>query len=185
MSKLKLLIIIIVSVVLLFACNREARNKRAQQAGQAVTEEKASFLKGLGEGLKGVGKEAAESLSEGVGEVLKGGKEGFDKSFIKKEIRVKKELQAFLNATRCEINQMDSLQRNVAVVYAIFENDFDGKLVLKAFDKNDEEIARSAVFVNEKSDNSRFVEFPFDNRTSFLQVQYLTLEDGVKNEIGN
>ncbi|MDR2144854.1 MAG: hypothetical protein LBE91_00135 [Tannerella sp.] len=180
MSKLKLSAIVIVSVILLAACSKEAKNKRAREAGQAVTEEKASFVKGLGEGLKGAGKDAAESISEGVGEVLKGGSEGFDKSLVKKEVRVKEELKALLNATRCEISQNDSLQEKEVIVYTIFEGDFDGKLVLKAFDKNDEEIGRSAVAVKEESDNSRFVEFPFDNRTPFSQIQYFILEDRVK-----
>jgi len=180
MSKLKLSIIFIVSVVLFSSCSKEARNKRSQEAGQAVTEEKASFIKGVGEGLKGMGKDAAESISEGVGEVLKGGSEGFDKSLVKKEVRVKEELKAFLKTTRCEINQNDSLQKKEVIVYTIFENDFDGKLVLKAFDKNDEEIARSSVSVKEKSDNSRFVEFPFDTRTSFSRIQYFTLENRAK-----
>ena len=180
MNKLTLSIIFLVSILLLSACSREARNKRAQEAGQTTTEEKASFIKGIGDGLKGAGKEAAESISEGVGEVLKGSSAGFDNSLVKKEVRVKEELKAFLNATRCEISPNDSLQKKEVIVYTIFENDFDGKLVLKAFDKDNAEIARSSVSIKEKSDNSRFIEFPFDNRTSFNQIQYFILEDRAK-----
>ena len=180
MKKLKILIICIISVGLLSSCNREARNKRAQEKGQTLVEKKGSFIKGIGEGLKGVGKDAAESIGEGVGEVLKGGNEGFDKSLIKKEVRVSEELKDFLKATRCEISQNDSIQKKELIVYIIFEKDFSGKLVLKAFDKNEEEIARSSVSVKEKSDISRFIEFPFDNRTSFSLIQHLTLENRVE-----
>ena len=176
MRNLKILVICLLSVTLFFSCSRDAKNKRAQEKGQTLVEKEGSFIKGVGDGLKGVGKDAAESISEGVGEVLKGSNEGFDKSLIKKEVRVSEGLKDFLKATRCEISQSDSIQKKELIVYIIFEKDFDGKLVLKAFDNNDKEIARSAVEVKEKSNNSRFVEFPFDNRTAFDLIQYLTLE---------
>jgi hypothetical protein len=116
MRKLKLLIICIVSVSLFSACSREARNKRAQDTGQTIVEEKGSFIKGVGDGLKGVGKDAAESISEGIGEVLKGGNEGLDKSLVKKEVRVSEDLKVFLKATRCEFSQNDSIKNKDFIV---------------------------------------------------------------------
>ena len=180
MRKIKMLTLFLVAVILLTACSREERNKRAHDAGQKITEEKSNFIKGIGEGLKDAGKGAAESISEGVSEVFKGANEGFDNSQVKKEVKVSEELNAFLEVTRCEISdgirQKDSTLTKGFVVYTVFEKDFEGKLVLKAFDKNDKEIARSVLEVNEKSDNSRFVEFPFDKRTAFDLIKYLSLD---------
>ena len=131
MKRSIMLIAILLSCVLLFSCSREERNKRAQEAGQIVVEEKASFAKGVGEGLKGVGKEAAESLGGGVGEVIKGGVVGIDDSLVQKEVRVADELQTILNVTRCEIGRSTSLPERIVTAYTIFDNNFDGRLVLK------------------------------------------------------
>lgn len=176
MKKVTVGAILMVALVLTSCWSREKRNQKAEEAGQAVTEKQASFVKGIGQGLKGLGKEAVETVSEGVGEVLKGGNEGLDKSLVKIEVRVADKLKETLGATRAETNLNDSTQAKEVIVYTIFEKDFDGKLVLKAFDKGNQEIGRSVVALKEASDNSRFVEFPFDKRTSFTLIKYLLLD---------
>ncbi|MDR2926402.1 MAG: hypothetical protein LBU76_10735 [Azoarcus sp.] len=55
-------IIFISTCVLFFGCSKDARNKRAQESGRAVTEQQANFIGGVGDGLKGTGKDAAESI---------------------------------------------------------------------------------------------------------------------------
>ncbi|MDR3268323.1 MAG: hypothetical protein LBT83_04570 [Tannerella sp.] len=177
---MKTTLLILVAAILLPAqtsCrSREEQNKKAEETGQAATEKKAGFLKGVGEGLKGAGKEAIESVSEGIGEVIKGANEGFDKSMVRMEVRVPEEQKAYITASRTEVHTNDSTLKKEIIVYIVFEKDCDGKLLLKAYDNGEEEIGRSAVTIKETSDNSRFVGFPFDERTPFTLIQYLTLE---------
>lgn len=176
----KTLSLILISVLFLFSCSREQRNKKAEEKGQRKVEKQASFIKGIGEGMKGLGKDAIESVSEGVGEIVKGANEGLDKSFVKIDIRVSEELAPLVQASRCEIHQNDSSRKKGVLVYTIFEDDFDGRLVLKAFDKENNELGRSAIAVTEAADNGHFIEFPFDERTSFTLINYLTLEHRAK-----
>ena len=177
--KLKLLsFMLIASCFLLSSCgDREKRNKRAEEKARAKTEKQASRVKGIGEGLKGVGADAVESVSEGVGELFKGAKHGLDKSIVQKDIEVAEDLLPFVTISRCEVhqNENDSIKK-VILVYAVFEQDFDGKLLLKATDKNNQEIGRSSVVIAETADNSKFIEFPFDERTSFTLIKQLRLE---------
>ncbi|MDR3261670.1 MAG: hypothetical protein LBT78_07515 [Tannerella sp.] len=175
--KTTLSILVAAILLALTSCrSREEQNKKAEETGQAVTEKKAGFLKGVGEGLKGAGKEVAELVSEGIGEVVKGANEGFDKSMVRMEVRVPEEQKEYLTVSRTEVHTNDSTLKKEIIVYTVFEKDCDGKLILKAHDKGGEEIGRSAVTVKETSDNGRFVEFPFDERTSFTLIHYLTLE---------
>lgn len=173
----KSLIIILLGMVTLSACgDREKRNKRAEEKGQARTEREASFIKGIGEGLKGTGKEAIESVSEGVSELFKGANEGFDQSWVKVAINVAEELEPIVSISRSEIYENDSTRKKGILLYAVFEQDYNGKFLLKAFDKDDKEIARSNVLITEIADNSCFIEFPFDERTSFSLIKKLKLE---------
>jgi hypothetical protein len=173
---MKKALIIITAMLMLVACGREDRNKRAEDKGQTLVEKKSSYLKGIGKGLKEKGKDAAEALSEGVSEVFKGASEGFDKSLVQLDVRLSDNLKELVSVSRSEIHTNDSLLKKEIIVYTVFEKDCAGQFILKAFDKNDKEIGRSVVAIKEQADKSRFVEFPFDDRTSFSLIQYLVLD---------
>ena len=167
---------LIASCFLLSSCgDREKRNKRAEEKARAKTEKQASRVKGVGEGLKGVGADAVETVGESIGELFKGAKHGLDKSLVQLGIEVAEDLLPFVTVSRCEVHQNDSIKKAI-LVYAVFEQDFDGKLLLKATDKNNQEIGRSIVVVTETADNSKFIEFPFDERTTLTLIKQLKLE---------
>ena len=174
--KIKAFLILLIAVSALSSCDREKRNKRAEEKGRSKTEKQASFIKGVGEGLKGAGKDAVQSVSEGIGEIAKGANEGFDNSFVKMNVEVVETLAPFVTVSRCEVSKLDTVGNKGILVYTVFEQDFDGKLLLKAFDSSEQEIGRSLVTVKEEADKSRFIEFPFDERTSFTLIKKLVLD---------
>lgn len=155
--------------------SREERNKRAEEKGRSRIEEQASNVKGMGEALKEAGKEAMESLTEGTGNVIKGANEGFDQSLVKIDIRLADNAKEYCAATRTRVDT-DSLGKKQVISYMTFGKACKGKLIMKMFDKADQEIARSVIHVDKMEDEAMNVEFPFDQRTSFMLIKYGTLE---------
>ncbi len=175
MKKITLLLTTIVLVTAISCRSREERNRLAEEKAQAQTEEKASMVKGVGEGLKNTGKKASESLAEGIGELYNGANEGFDKSLVKKDIRVCDSSKEWITVSRTEQQASDTTNKNVSV-YLVFEKDCKGKLLLKAYDSGANEVGRSTMEINEKADNAHYVNFAFDARTPVSLIRYFTIE---------
>lgn len=56
------------SVLFMNSClSKDEKKQKAEDEGNILVETKARFIKGIGDGLKGEGKDAAESISEGAG----------------------------------------------------------------------------------------------------------------------
>lgn len=61
-------------------------------------------------------------------------------------------------------------------MYTIFKQDYNGKLLVRALDKDNLEVGRATKTVNYKADQAEYIEFEFDKRTPINLVEYFTLE---------
>jgi hypothetical protein len=163
---------------LLIACaSKEERIKQEHDDGQQEVKEKSAYVKGVGEALSDDGKDAAEKISEGVGEVFKGLNSGFDKSLSKVNVKVSKDLQKYFSLGRTGKFYNDSLQHTEVVLYVIVEKDTSANVILKAFDSENVELGRKAMKISGKSlEEGGYVSFSFDKRTPIDLVEYFELQ---------
>ncbi len=173
----------LISLIPLFVCltlpackSKEQQLKEAEEEGKFKADKTSKELQGLGEGLQGEGKKAAESLSEGIGEVFKGVSKGFNESLEKVVVDVDAELQPVLEVGRAGKRYNDSTQTTTIVLYTVFNKDFNGQLILRMLDKNNQEIGRQLTSVNKKAEESDFVEFSFDKRTQIAAAERYSLK---------
>ncbi len=169
----KIMVLTLAAAMLCVSCAR----KTAEERGKDAAGEKLGYAKGVGESLKTDGKDAAGSLTEGVGGVLEGFKGGLDKSMIAADIKVSEELAALgVQATRAQrLTGEDDPGRGLSV-YVITDKGFDGSLRLKAFDAEDREIGRSSTKLQSDSDEASYVDFSFDERTPLGVAKYFILD---------
>jgi hypothetical protein len=163
---------------LIIACaSKEERIKEEHDKGQTEVQEKSAYVKGVGEALKEDGKDAAEKISEGVGEVFKGLNSGFDKSLSKVNVKISKELQEYISLGRTGKFYNDSLQQTEIVLYVIIEKDTTTNVVLKAFDDEDVELGRKSANINGKLlEDGGYISIPFDKRTPIDLAEYFELQ---------
>jgi hypothetical protein len=170
-------IVLITSLVVCLSCKtREEKIKEANEKGKFLVEEKTSYAKGVGEALSKDGKEAAEKVSEGVGEVFKGLNKGFDKSFVKAEVRPVADVEKFLKLGRAGRSENDSTGMTNIAMYIIFVADCDRQFILKAFDDEDVELGRVKQLIKGSADDTGYASFAFDERTPLDLADYYTLE---------
>ncbi|BDD09504.1 hypothetical protein FUAX_19360 [Fulvitalea axinellae] len=150
----------------------EEKKKKAEEEGNALIAIKSKLIKGAGEALKSDGKDAVETATEGVGEIIKGVNSGFDKSINQANIEADSVfLKTFsLGRLSKDFSSSDSVKARKVSVYLIAEKAFDGKVKLKAFDASGMEIGRSVLKVKIDEDDSRYFDFEFDKRTPLLQA---------------
>lgn len=165
----------------LSACmSTEEKKKAAEEEGNAIVAIKSKLLKGAGDALKSDGKEAAESASEGVGEVIKGVNTGFDKSLNQANVTCDSTfLQTFeLGRTDKVYNGNDSDTSNAkrVSVYLIANEAFEGKVKLKAYDAAGLEIGRSSLEITLDEDDAKYFDFEFDQRIPLLQADKFVIE---------
>lgn len=173
-------IIILSLIITMISCaSKEERKKQAEEDGNTLVEEKSSFIKGVGDALKKDGKEAAESVSEGVGEVFNGVNKGFDNSLTKIDVSTADVFKQYIELGRTGKHYNDTTHKTDIIIYAIFKKDLKGKLLLKAFDKEKKELGRKTVEVNKKTDDAEYINFEFDERTPLSLADAYTLE--IKN----
>lgn len=169
----------VVSVLCLSSClSKEEKLKKAEDEGNTVVAMKSKFIKGVGDALKKEGKEASESVSEGVGEVVKGTNSGLDKSLNTANV-IPVDSVAFakvLTIGRTEKFFSESEKTKRVSVYLISNKAYQGKVKLKAFDRNQKEIGRSVVDVSLKEDDAQYFDFKFDSRTPLLQAESFSIE---------
>lgn len=159
-----------------FSCMSEDEIKaKAEKEAKFLVEKEGRMAKGLGEGLKGEGKEGVTALAEGVGEVFKGAGEGFDKSLAKVDVRMDDGLKEFVELGRTAKTSNDSLNTTVVSVYLACNKGYEGKLLLKAFDAENLEIGRKTVDVKLATDDAEYFDFEFDERTPLNIATYFTL----------
>lgn len=167
--------------LLVFTClatgckSREEKLQAAEEQGNLLAATKARVVKGVGEALKTDGKEAAQSVTEGSGEVVKAVGAGFDKSLSQVKLAVHQELQPKgVGATRAARQDAAAARHSVSV-YVTVDKPYSGPLELRAYDAANLEIGRAKVELNEKESTAKYVDFQFDPRTPLLTADHFEL----------
>lgn len=157
---------------------KEERVKQAYEKGKEEIETKSGYLKGVGETLSKEGKEAAEKMSQGAGEVTKGVNEGFDKSMVRVKVLASPELLDAVSIGRAGKHFNDSTLLTGVSIYLIFEKEFKNRLILKAFDSDSTEVGRSIADISGKPDDAQYITFGYAHEVPLGIAQYFTL--GIK-----
>jgi hypothetical protein len=126
---------------------KENINKTGDAAGQAIGE----FTSGVTTGVKKVIDAHVE-----LNEVLKRNGIAFGKVAVTSDSAVENE--------------------NVLIVYMIFNKDYKGTMVAKAFDNKNLEMGRVRLNIEGKKDEAKYIEFHFDPRTDIDRDSKLTIE---------
>jgi hypothetical protein len=127
--------------------------------------------------LSSDGKEAAEKISEGVGEVFKGLNTGFDKSLTRIDVKISEDLKKYISLGRTGKVFNDSLNQTEVVLYVIIEKDTSMNVVVKAFDKEDVELGRKRSRIDgKKLEDGGYISIPFDKRTPLDLAKYFVLD---------
>jgi hypothetical protein len=172
------LILITVTAVCLSAClcrSREEKLKAAEDEGNLLVATKAKLLKGAGDAVKKEGKEAAESLAEGTGEVMKGLGKGLEKGLMDVKFKPHESIAANgLGVTRMARGE-DGTAKHTVTAYVTFEKAFAGALELRAYDTEDREVGRSKLDCDEKESGAKYLDFTFDERTPLMTAGHFDL----------
>ena len=158
------------------ACkSREQQLQDAEDKGNLVAATKAKVVEGVGKALKNEGKDAAKTLTEGTGDVVKAVGQGFDNSLEQVKFTVDETLpNKGLNATRAALTSKEQTNHGVTV-YVTVDKPYSGPLELRAFDAKNLEIGRSKVALEEKESTAKYVDFKFDERTPLLTADHFEL----------
>lgn len=113
---------------------------------------------------------------EAAGEFLEGASKGVEKAFDIKVSYPQNLSDKGLAFGKTTVTSDTIGQDNLLLLYVIFNQDFNGKLTAKVFDKDSLEMGRAAVVVSGKKDEAKFVEFHFDKRTNIDSKNIVTIE---------
>jgi hypothetical protein len=158
------------------ACSR----KTAEEKGAEMAGEKIDMVKGIGGVLEEKGSAAAESLTTGMGSVVKGVGKGMEKS--SRVIAVKPSVeQAGLKITKLQ----DATPNAESTVhgleaYIVANADAHGKLRVITYDLLDNEIGRARIDLERAADEGKYVSIPLDAQvklTSIAKVEFDFLPD--------
>ena len=172
------LILISITALCLSAClcrSREEKLKDAEDEGNLLVATKAKLLKGAGEAVKKEGKEAAETLAEGTGEVMKGLGKGIQKGLMEVKFSPHQSVAANgLGVTRMARGE-DGTAKHTVTAYVTFEKGFAGTLELRAYDSEDREVGRSKLETDERESGAKYLDFTFDERTPLMTADHFDL----------
>lgn len=144
--------------------SREEKLKKAEDEANLAASMKARVVKGVGEALKGEGKDAAKVVGEGSGEVLKAVGVGVDKSLNQVKLSVGGELGAKgIGGTRATLD--DASKSHTVSVYVTLEKAYKGPLELRVYDGEQQEVGRAKAELDEKEATAKYVDFKFDPHT--------------------
>lgn len=156
---------------------KEEKLQAAEDKGNTLTAEQARMVKGAGEALKKEGAEAAETVSEGLGKLVKGVGQGVQKGLLDVKVTVHPDLSAKgVTVTRASIGEEKAADHAVTA-YVAMEKGFDGALELRAFDEQDREVGRVKLPVTEGAGAARYLDFAFDPRTPLLTAKRFELRE--------
>lgn len=166
---MRVVLLLVVASFTVFSCkSREEKLKAAEDEGNLLVATKAKLIKGAAEAVKKEGKEAAEVLAEGTGEVVKGIGTGIEKGLKEVKLTATDTLAPLgLTATRATRGE-DGTRAHTVTVYMTFEKAWAGAVELRAYDTSDREVGRVKVDLDEKEANAHYVDFVFDPRTPLL-----------------
>jgi hypothetical protein len=171
-------LILAFTAISLSACccqSREEKLKAAEDEGNLLVATKAKLLKGAGEAVKKEGKEAAETIAEGTGEVVKGLGTGIEKGLMEVKFSPHESIAANgLGVSRAARGEQGTAQHTITA-YVTFEKAFKGTIEMRAFDGENREVGRSKVDSDEKESGAKYVDFKFDERTPLMTAGHFEL----------
>lgn len=153
----------------LVACSRQSAEDKAKE----MATEKVDMAKGLGDVLQEKGTAAAESVTTGVGKVLRGVERGIEKSgrtvTLSESAR-----QAGLQATKVQLmgqptvaedavsgaSQPASAAGHGIEIYLVTERDLTGQLKVRVFNSLDQEIGRTRMPFKQGADQGQYLSIP-------------------------
>lgn len=156
------------------------RSKTEEERGHAAAADKASFLKGVGEGLKKEGEQAALAVGEGVGKVVKSATGGVAGGFTSYDVVVEpsataRGLQVSRAELRTDAGAVAAGGTRPVSAYLVAGQAYSGPVRLLALDVAKKEVGRSNASVTLKAGDAAYVDFAFDERTPMMQVRTVVL----------
>ena len=153
------------ALLALSACD----GKTAREHGADLAGKKIDIVAGVGDQLQAKGAEAGESLTTGVGKVVK----GIERGVLKSGRNVA--LDPAVSKAGLEINQVTDANAQAATghaleAYVIANNTAAGKLQLFAYDALDREIGRASTPLAMAAGESKYVSFPIDAQVSLGSI---------------
>ena len=177
------LMFIAATALCLSACccqSREEKLKAAEDEGNLLIAAKARLLKGAGESLKKEGKEAAETLAEGGGSLVKGLGTGIEKGLMEVKFTPHESVaRNGLGVSRAARGEQGTA-RHTVTAYVTFEKGFNGTLEMRAYDVQDREVGRSKIDTTEAESGAKYVDFTFDERTPLMTAGHFELRATLK-----
>lgn len=169
-----------VAVLCALACcgclcgSREEKLKKSEDEANLLASMKARAVKGVGEAMKGEGKEAAKAVGEGGGEVLKAVGVGVEKSLNQVKLEVGGDLaKKGVGGTRATLD--DASKGHTVSVYVTLEKAYAGPLELRVYDAEQKEVGRAKIVLDEKEPTAKYVDFKFDEHTPLRTAEKLEL----------
>ena len=153
------------ALVALSACSEKtARERGAELAGKKI-----DIVAGVGDQLQAKGAEAGESLTAGVGKVVKGIQRGVLKSGRNLA------LDPAVGKAGLQISQVTDANAQAATAhaleaYVIANNTAAGKLQLFAYDALDREIGRATAPLAMAAGEAKYVPFPLDEQVNLSSI---------------
>src|SRR4249919_3566026 len=122
-------LILALTAISISACccqSREEKLKAAEDEGNLLVATKAKLLKGAGEAVKKEGKEAAQTIAEGGGELVKGLGTGIEKGLMEVKFTPHESVAANgLGISRAARGE-DGTAKHTVTAYVTFEKSFTG-----------------------------------------------------------
>lgn len=180
---------IFLSLLLLTACSKQS----AEEAGKQLAAEKVDMAKGIGDALQDKGGAAADSITTGLGAVLKGVERGVEKSQRKVELG-KGAQQVGLQITKVLLTTdghgspasapSESSTSHGLEMYVVTTQAVDGVLKVKVNNALDQEIGRTTVTLKQAADDGRYVQVPLFEQVDLHAVSKVWVDfatqDGAK-----
>ncbi|MCW7540032.1 hypothetical protein OOT46_19530 [Aquabacterium sp. A7-Y] len=160
------------ALALLAGCD----SRTATEKGQDLAKEKLDFVQGIGNVVKGQGKDLGGTVGEGVGNVVTGLGKGFDASLQAKPVRLADpEAAKAVQVTRAqELPAAADGKSKGMTVYIVSENGYEGSLRLLAM-SGGAEVGRSTAKAKIDKGDAKYVDFSFDERVPLTSVDQYSL----------
>jgi hypothetical protein len=158
----------------LIACRRTKEEvlQAEQEKARFETEKKGRAVQGIGEGLQTAGKDGAQALSKGVGDVFKGTVKGFDASLAAVSVSAGPGLAEA--GVAIERAARRSAEVPTITVYLVSDKAFAGTLRLRAL-VDGREVGRSQAILERAAGEAGYVDFTFDPRVPLATVSAIEL----------
>lgn len=166
-------------------CSRQSAEEKAKE----MATEKVDMAKGIGDVLQDKGTAAAESVTTGMGKVLKGVERGFEKSG-RSVVVSEGARQAGLQATKVQLvdgsavveaepagsSSTGSASAHAIEVYVLTDKDASGALKVKVFSALDQEIGRTRQAFKQGADEGRYVRIGLDPQLDLQAISRVELD---------